>query len=147
MSKAPRIKSSAATQVEAAEAANTVPAPSAEIVNAANKTFTKVSEAGSVIVVRKLGPLQRMRLAEIIGAAAAQNPMYLGTATSAASVVSIDGDPVPFPASKRELEATVQRLDDDGIEAASAALAKLLKIEVDDEGNVFADGVLVKAKN
>ena len=130
-----------------AEAVNTA---SEDVIKKAAKTKTVISADGLTLVVRRLGPLQRMKLADVVGPMSAQNPAYIGTAAIAASIVSIDGEPIPFPANKRELEAIVQRLDDDGISAAGDALAELNNITHDEDGNVYADGklvVLASAKN
>lgn len=57
-------------------------------------------------------------------------------ATIAASVVEIDGHPIPFPKSRAELDAVMDRLDSEGIEAAATALTKLTS--GDSEGGVEA---------
>lgn len=111
--------------------------PSGEVVKASAPTKTVTTKLGRTLVVRKPSALNRLRLYEIIGPSAAQNRQYLGHAGLACSVVSIDGEPVAFPTSKRELEALVQRLDDDGLDAAGFALAELTGIKVDEDGNII----------
>jgi hypothetical protein len=80
---------------------------------------------GRQLEVRKLKPLDRLRLVEMIGADNALNQPYLGYATLAASVVAIDGKPVRHLSSKLALEAVVQQLDDDGLNAVGEAFKKL----------------------
>ncbi len=120
-------------------AAEAAPTPSAAIVQAATKTKTVVDSLGRSITVRKFSALTRMKFAELVGAAAASNAQYLGVAALAAAVIEIDGDRVAFPTSKRELEALVQRLDDEGIEAIGPALAELAGIKIGEDGEIIND--------
>lgn len=137
----------ATVRQSAAVAAAPAETPAASVVSAANESVTVTTPAGRVLVVSRLNALKRMRLFKILGDDA-RNQMYLGTAATACAVTSIDGAPVSFPASQLEVEALVGRLDDDGITAASEALAKIERIEVDGEGNITRDGkVLRAAKN
>lgn len=118
-------------------AADAAPAPSEAIVKAAAKTSTFTDALGRTITIRKFSPLMRMRFAEIVGASAGSNPQYTGVAALAAAVTEIDGEKIAFPTSKRELEAMVQRLDDEGIEAIGRAAAELAGYKIDEDGNVI----------
>ena len=80
---------------------------------------------GRKIALRKLNALDRMRLSELVGGENAKNEAYMTYATLAYHVASIDGDAVPKPATKAQLEALVQRLDEDGLAAAVKALPGL----------------------
>jgi hypothetical protein len=97
--------------------------PSQEIA----KTVTETVEntRGREIVVRKLKPRDRMLLMELIGGENAQNGPYLGYATLAYSVESIDGQLQPAPRTKVALEALVQKLDDEGLDAIGEAFKKI----------------------
>jgi hypothetical protein len=97
--------------------------PSEAVIKAANATVTVKDERGREITVRRLKTLDRMRLLEMVGAENSLNDRYLGYATLAHCVVGIDGDPIPVCNSKVALEAVVQRLDDDGINAVASAVA------------------------
>ena len=97
--------------------------PSGAVIKAANATVTVKDERGRDITVRKLKTLDRMRLLELVGADNAMNDRYLGYATLAYCVACIDGDLVPTINTKVALEAVVQRLDDDGINAVASAVA------------------------
>jgi hypothetical protein len=77
---------------------------------------------GREITVRLLTALDRLRLFKAIGATLAENPPYLGMAILAFSVAEIDGVPVPSPATESQLEALVQRLGDEGVDAIAEAV-------------------------
>lgn len=80
---------------------------------------------GRKVALRKLNALDRMRLTELVGGENAKNEAYMTYATLAYHVAGIDGDVVPKPATKAQLEALVQRLDEDGLAAAVQALPGL----------------------
>ena len=88
-------------------------------------TVTVADKRGRQIEVRKLKPLDILRLTEMVGADNALNQPYLGYATLVASVVAIDGNPTPPLSSKRTLEAQIQQLDEDGLNAVGEAFKKL----------------------
>lgn len=91
--------------------------PSQAIVKAASQTAAVTDPRGRSISLRKLNALDRMKLFELVGADNAKNEQYLGYATLAYMVAAIDGESAPRPTTKLQLEAMVQRLDDDGLEA------------------------------
>lgn len=93
--------------------------PSAQIIREAKKAVTVRDAQGREISIKRLLPLDRMKMFEIIGAANSSNEQYIGYAAIAFCVTAIDGDPVMRPRSKAEIEAIIQRLDDDGINAVS----------------------------
>jgi hypothetical protein len=97
--------------------------PSQEIIGGAAATSTLPTASGRTLTLRKPGALQRLRLADALGADSAKNEVYFGQAFVAVCVVAIDGDPVSFPTTKRELEALVQRLDDEGLGVAALWLS------------------------
>lgn len=83
-----------------------------------------ISDAiGRKISIRRLGPLERLRLFESAGAELARNDRWLGMAVLACSVTAIDDVPYPFPANKASVEAMVQRLG----HAGNAAVADAVK--------------------
>ena len=99
--------------------------PAARIVAAAQATQDVTDAAGRVPTVRRPGALDRLRLFKAAGAVLAGNPAWLGLATIAASVVALDGVPLPFPTTEGQVEAVVQRLGDHGIAAVSVVLAAM----------------------
>lgn len=119
--------------------------PSEEIIRSANGTATVKDERGRLITVKKISSLKRLKLQELIGANAASIPSYVGTATAAVSVIKIDNEDVPWPATKLQFEALVDRLDEEGIAAATVGLADLMGVEVDEEGNITMGGRIISA--
>ena len=96
--------------------------PSQEII-ASGKAAVSVQDAnGRDLGVRKINTLDRMRLLELVGPDLSNNDRYIGLAMLAYAVTSIGGDPILRPTSKAQLEAVVQRLDDDGFNAVSKAV-------------------------
>jgi len=66
----------------------------------------------------------------------AENKAYFGLARLAAMVSAIDDVPVPFPANEQGLEAILDRLDEDGVEAVGLAAAEMVRTDVlADAGN------------
>jgi hypothetical protein len=98
--------------------------PSGRIVAAAVAPLTVRDGDGRDLVLRRLGPLDRLRLFKTLGSELAQNPPYLGMAMLAASVTAIDDIPVPVPATEAQVEALVLRLGDSGMAAIAAGLSE-----------------------
>ncbi len=98
--------------------------PSQAVVKAGNMSVTVTDDNGRQITVKKLNALDRMRLFEVVGSENVSNEAYLGYASLAYHVSAIDGEPVPHPGSKAQLEALVQRLDDAGMNAVGAAVSE-----------------------
>ncbi len=99
--------------------------PSVRIIAQAASTTTIVDADGRTLVLRRLSALDRLRLYKVVGAHLGTNAPYLGLATLAVCVCSIDGVPMPPPVTEMQLEALVGRLGDAGIAAASAAMRRL----------------------
>jgi hypothetical protein len=97
--------------------------PSGRIVAAAGAPLSVRDLDGRELVLRRLGPLDRLRLFKTLGSELAQNPPYLGMAMLAASVTAIDGIPVPVPTTEAHVEALVLRLGDTGMTAIAAGLS------------------------
>jgi hypothetical protein len=70
--------------------------------------------------------LDRLKMFEVVGADNARNEPYLGYAALAFHVSSIDGEPVSRPTNKIQLEALIQRLGDDGMNAVGEAVQEML---------------------
>jgi hypothetical protein len=118
-----------------------VDTPSKRIISDANKAVAATDATGRLIGVRKMLPLDRMRMFEVVGSENAKNEPYLGYAALAFHVSSIDGDAVAQPATKRQLEALIQRLGDDGLNA----VGKLLEEQFSPEASEAA--VIEQIKN
>jgi hypothetical protein len=90
--------------------------PSDQVVNQAHKEISVTDGNGRVISLKKPAVLTQYRLIEMLGDAA-RNQVYMGMVVPLIYVSAIDGEPVFVPTTKRELEALIQRLDEEGIEA------------------------------
>jgi hypothetical protein len=95
--------------------------PSQAIIKDANRVAVVTDERGRKLGVKSVkNGLVKLKLARILGADATI-PAVISECMIYCSVVSIDGDPVPFPRNEAELYGLVQRLDIDGLSAAGAA--------------------------
>ncbi|MFZ0270996.1 MAG: hypothetical protein WAL34_04015 [Acidobacteriaceae bacterium] len=74
--------------------------------------------------IRRMGPMDRMRMCSIIGAENSKNELYLSHAVPAYCIASIDGDIVPRPTTVLALEAMAERLGDDGIVEVMLAMGE-----------------------
>lgn len=93
--------------------------PSEEIVKAA-MAETQVTDArGRTIVLRKPAVLAQFRLMEAVGGT---NAGYISMCMPLIYVASINGEHVSSIRTKGEVEALVQRLDEDGLVAVSAGV-------------------------
>jgi hypothetical protein len=97
------------------------PSPATDIIKAATQEHTITDGRGRQIVLRKPGALAQFRLVEAVGASA-RNEVYMGMATQLLYVTSINGNEVPPITTKPDLEALIQRLDEDGVEAVFKAV-------------------------
>lgn len=92
-------------------------APSAQLVQAAAKQVVISDAKGRAITLSRPGVLAQFRLIESVGPETAKNEVYMGMVLPLIFVTDIDGEPVFQPANKLQLEALIQRLGDDGVEA------------------------------
>src|SRR5438045_4028165 len=114
----PKLKIEETTAPAAHEAP--APSPSAELLKEAMKSEMITDGRGRRILMRKPGVLAQYRIVEAVGPELASNQTYMAMVNPLLWVGEIDGDPVSVPRSKREVEALIQRLDEDGLEAAMA---------------------------
>lgn len=90
--------------------------PTEQLVAAANASVDVSDARGRTITLRKPGVLAQFRLVEGLGDAAA-NTTYVGMVLPLIYVGAINGDAVAPLTTKRQAEALIQRLDEDGINA------------------------------
>ena len=95
-------------------------APSTKLVNAAKSEVTITDPKGRRIVLKSPGVLGQFRLIEMLGQTAS-NQVYVNMVLPLIYVASVDSDPAAFN-TKRELEALIQRLEEDGISAVMEAV-------------------------
>lgn len=104
-----------------AEPKITLKKPSEEAIAKAVAEVAVTDARGRVLLLKKPGVLAQFRLVEALGETA-KNETYVGMVLPVIFVSAIDGDPIMPMASKREIEALIQRLDDDGITAVGRAV-------------------------
>jgi len=71
---------------------------------------------GRMITLKKPSVLSQYRIVEVVGDSAANEP-YMAMILPLIFVTALDDDLIPLPHSKLQLEALIQRLDEDGIAA------------------------------
>lgn len=91
--------------------------PTEELIRQATKEEVVTDERGRQITLRKPGVLAQYRIVEAAGAEAAANQTYMQMVTPLIYVAKIDDDAVFLPKSKGEIEALLQRLDEEGLAA------------------------------
>jgi hypothetical protein len=99
-------------------------APSAQLVQAAAKQVVISDAKGRSITLSRPGVLAQFRLIESVGPETAKNEVYMGMVLPLIFVTDIDGEPVFQPANKLQLEALIQRLGDEGVEAVHKGVAE-----------------------
>lgn len=82
----------------------------------APKDVTVTDARGRVIGIKKPPFLAQFRLTEGLGQTAS-NDAYMNMIAPVLYVASINGDPVSTPTTKLQVEAILQRLDEDGYSA------------------------------
>ncbi|MHB8914414.1 MAG: hypothetical protein ACYC4K_01225 [Thiobacillus sp.] len=90
--------------------------PSEQLIKQASAEVSVTDSKGRAIVLKKPGVLAQYRLIEVL-ADSAKNEVYMGMVLPLIYVASLDGVPVMQPANKREVEALISRLDEEGIAA------------------------------
>lgn len=96
--------------------------PSQQVVAAAAAVVEIKDVKGRQITLKKPGVLAQFRLVEVLGGATASNQAYMGMVFPLIYVSAIDGDVVHLPKSKLEVEALIQRLDEEGVQAVHTAV-------------------------
>jgi hypothetical protein len=83
-------------------------------------------DLGRSIGVKRLKRSEKRKILEM---ATSDNVNVIADMTIAAAVREIDGSPIPFPKTRAELDAITDRLDDEGVLAASMAFSKILGLD------------------
>ena len=92
------------------------------ILSVATRTVVVVDKKGRRLIVRRPTALDTLRLFKAAGPVLSQNESWLAMASLASTVTEIDGVPVPLPTNESQIEALVDRLGDDGLEAIAASV-------------------------
>lgn len=84
--------------------------------------ITVTDARGRVLALKKPNVLAQFHLVEMLGATA-ENRVLLAMVTPLLYLQSIDGEPANF-ANRREMDAVIQRLDEDGFRALNDGIAE-----------------------
>ncbi len=90
--------------------------PSAILIKDAQTEIVVTDSLGRAIRLRKPNALAQYRLIEVLGDSA-KNERYTNMVSPLIFVRAIDGEEVRLPKNKGEVDALIQRLDDEGITA------------------------------
>ncbi|MBB3175396.1 hypothetical protein FHR90_003251 [Endobacter medicaginis] len=121
--------------------------PSRSIIASANETVELKTPSGRRLTYKKLSVLDQIRLMRAMGEHSS-NQMYALSVQVAASIVAIDGRPLPFPTSEKGIDSAISRLGDEGYATAQAHVlgeiqrakqALMTTAENDDEPDADAD--------
>lgn len=97
--------------------------PSAEVIAMAVKPVVVVDGQGRAITLQKPGVLAQFRMIEMLGDTA-QNQVYVAMVLPLMFITDIDGEPVARCSTRRELDALIQRMDEDGVLAVTKGVAE-----------------------
>ncbi len=114
--------------------------PTEQVIAKANAEAWVTDATGRVIKLKKPGVLAQYRLVEVVGADAARNDVYMSMVLPLIFVSEIDGKPLQQPRTKIEVDALIQRLDEDGI-------AAVMKCVQDNFGNSDPEADKAALKN
>lgn len=112
--------------------------PSAQIVANANRTATVTDSLGRTIEVKRLIVSERLRFLKAVPGQLQANPLWMTNALSIASVITLNGIPVPMPTSEAGIERAGDVLGDEGLDAAQSALETLMASKAQDAQEAFA---------
>ena len=93
--------------------------PSQIFVEAANERAVIEDSRGRRLEVRKLTPVDTLRLLKAAGPALSENNAWLNMAALAMAVTAIADVPVPAPVTEGQIEAIIGQLQDEGVAAVS----------------------------
>lgn len=100
---------------------NPTPTPTDEVIAKAKAEVVVFDKKGRAIKLKKPGTLATYRLIDMLGQSAA-NSTYVNMVLPLIYVAAIDDEPVFKPTSKREVEALITRLEEDGADGVDAVM-------------------------
>lgn len=98
----------------------------------ARPEFSVTDARGRRLTLRKPPLLTQFKLVEILGPTA-ENSTYLNMVLPIAYVAAIDDEQVRFPSSRLELDALIQKIDEDGLEAVHRGIAEHIGTRVQED--------------
>lgn len=100
-----------------------VETPTQKIVKAANQVLSVTDSLGRVLNYKQHGALDRMNCIAAAGPELSRNTMWMQYALAATMCTAIDGVPVPKPNRRQDIEALVNKLGEEGLNAIIEAIA------------------------
>jgi hypothetical protein len=97
--------------------------PSQAIVQDANRVEYVTDKLGRRLGVKRVSASLRRRVLKAMSAANGDKPQLLFMAMIACACVSIDDAPVPFPTTELQIDALIDRLEQEGLDAAGETIA------------------------
>ena len=107
--------------------------PSAELVREAQAEVEVTDSTGRVIKLRKPGVLAQFKLVKAMGAESAENTTLMSMYMPLLYVSQIGEDAVFPPTSEREIEGTITRLDEAGLDAVMRGVQEHFTTQSPDE--------------
>lgn len=98
---------------------NAAETPTEQLVREAKREAEVQDAKGRRLKLVKPSPLIQFKLVKMVGGEAAANQVYMAMVMPLIFVQQIDDALVPTPQTERELEALIERLGEEGIEAAT----------------------------
>ena len=103
------------------------------------QVVTVTDARGRVFSLKEPDVLAPYRIVQVVGGESAENRVYMNMIMPLLYLSTIDGDAVFTPASKREVDALIQRLGHDGVRVLRAGVETHFN-----EGNEEAEATIKK---
>jgi hypothetical protein len=98
-------------------------APSQAIINDANRIEYVTDRLGRRLGVKRVSASLRRKVLKALSAESGEKGQLFVMAATACCCVDIDGVPVPFPTTELQIDALVDRLEQEGLDAVATTLA------------------------
>lgn len=107
--------------------------PAEQAVRTAQAEASVTDARGRTLTLKRPSVLAQFQLVKMVGGAAAENQVYMGMILPLLYLAAIDGEPVRAPATQLQLDALIQRLDEDGITALADGVREHYSTASEDE--------------
>ena len=108
--------------------------PAAQLIARAAAEVILTDAKGRKITLKKPGILAQYRIVDMLGDSA-QNQAYMRMVLPLIYVSAIDGEYAPLPATKLQLEALIQGLGEEGVDAVMKGISENFGASSDPEGD------------
>lgn len=99
--------------------------PATQVIKEAIKEASVTDEKGRVIKLRKPGILAQYRLIDMLGGESAANATYVSMVVPLMFITAIDDDDAIVMDTRRQLDALISRLGEEGIQAVMTKVAEV----------------------